>query len=164
LDVNFWKGKRVLLTGHTGFKGSWLTSILRLLGADVCGISLSPVTEPNLYTELKHNLDSSIICDINNSQRTKDTIAKFNPDIAFHLAAQPLVRYSYSNPVETYKTNVVGTANVLDSLRESGSIKSIVVVTTDKCYDNKEWSWPYRENDQLGGTIHIAAVRHAPRL
>lgn len=148
----FWKGKRVLVTGHTGFKGAWLSLILTSWGSKVKGISLPPPTDINLFSELHLSgvLDHQIL-DIRNFTELKKAIIDFDPEIVFHLAAQPLVRYSYQAPLETYETNVMGTANVLEALRHLDNLKSIVVVTTDKCYENKEWDWGYRENDPMGG-------------
>ncbi len=149
---NLYLGKRVLVTGHTGFKGSWLCMWLKELGAKVTGISLAPETLPNHWTLLR--LDS-IIDDFRLDIRDANDVAKIfedtQPEIVFHLAAQPLVRRSYQNPLETWSTNVMGTANVLEACRKTRSVQGIVVVTSDKCYENREWIWGYRENDQLGG-------------
>ncbi|MAF92838.1 MAG: CDP-glucose 4,6-dehydratase [Bdellovibrionaceae bacterium] len=150
--LNFWKNKKVFLTGHTGFKGSWMTQVLLNLGADVKGYALAPSTEKNHYHSI--SLGSKIqedIADLRDYQKLKASIQSYQPDVVFHLAAQPLVRYSYHNPLETYEVNVMGTANLLNACREIESIKSIVAITTDKCYENKEWIWPYRETDRLGG-------------
>tara|TARA_B110001454_G_scaffold219057_1_gene249620 strand:+ start:59541 stop:60605 length:1065 start_codon:yes stop_codon:yes gene_type:complete len=151
-NYQFWKSKRVLVTGHTGFKGAWLSSILASWGSNVKGISLEPPTKINLFSELgiSGSIDHQIL-DIRNFSELKKSIVAFNPEIVLHLAAQPLVRYSYDFPLETYETNVMGTANVLEALRSVPAVKSIVVVTTDKCYENKEWDWGYRENDPMGG-------------
>ncbi len=142
--------RKVLLTGHTGFKGSWLMLWLEQMGAEVCGYSLEPNTKPAHYSLLKLNSRSEIgdIRDINNLKKLTND---FQPEIVFHLAAQPLVRYSYVNPIETYETNVMGTLNVLEACRSCPTVKAIVVITTDKCYDNKEWVWGYRETDPMGG-------------
>lgn len=153
-EVNkiFWKNKKVFITGHTGFKGSWLSLWLKDMGAQVKGYSLQPQTEPNLFEVA--NVSSGIISeigDIRNYARLKSSIDSFSPEIIFHLAAQPLVRDSYENPLETYETNVIGTANLLQASRELPDLKSVVVVTTDKCYENKEWEWGYRENEAMGG-------------
>ncbi len=148
----FWKGKRVLITGHTGFKGSWLTFWLNLLGAEVCGYSLEAESQPNLFENL--SLDKKIqsnIGDIRSLENFSKIILDFQPEIVFHLAAQSLVRKSYREPVETYTTNVIGTVNVLEAIRSVESVKSVVVITTDKVYENKEWHWSYRENERLGG-------------
>lgn len=148
----FWKEKKVFITGHTGFKGSWLSSWLYSMNAKVYGYSLMPPTEPNLYTVLK--LDDKVessINDIRDLQKLKKTMVEVEPEIVFHMAAQPLVRLSYVEPVETYEVNVIGTANVLEAVKHCPSVKVVVVITTDKCYENKEWYWGYRENEALGG-------------
>jgi CDP-glucose 4,6-dehydratase len=152
MAMSFWKGKRVFLTGHTGFKGSWLSLWLQGRGAKVRGYALESATSPNLFAtaSVAGGMDSCI-GDIRDYTRIHGEMADFKPEIAFHLAAQPLVRYSYGNPLETYSVNVMGTANFLEAARTCKSIRSIVVITTDKCYENKEWPWPYRENDRLGG-------------
>lgn len=148
----FWRGKKVLVTGHTGFKGSWLSLWLLELGAEVAGLSLAPNTEPSLFEQLR--LDNELnhhIGDIRDLGLVKNLIADFQPDVVFHLAAQPLVRLSYSEPVSTWETNVLGTVNVLESLKTLDKPCVGVMITTDKCYDNKEWIYGYRENDPLGG-------------
>jgi CDP-glucose 4,6-dehydratase len=150
--LSFYRGKRVLVTGHTGFKGGWLASWLKSLGAEVTGVALAPETTPSLYELAGVGAGmTSEIADIRDRQRIAQIVSAADPEVVFHLAAQPLVRRSYADPIATYETNVVGTANVLDALRRSGSVRSIVVVTSDKCYENKEWEWGYRENDPLGG-------------
>lgn len=152
IDSTFWKGKKVFLTGHTGFKGSWLSIWLNQLGADVLGYALPPNTKPSLYEIAQiDTLINSVIGDIRDLDLLKQTMVSFNPDIVIHMAAQPLVRDSYENPVDTYAINVMGTVNVLESVRHCPSVKAVVNVTTDKVYENKEWVWGYRENDQLGG-------------
>jgi len=143
-------GKKVLITGHTGFKGSWLSFWLSLMGADVFGISLEPNTVPNHISLLKYH-HITYVQDITDKNALGEIMQSIEPDIIFHLAAQPLVRLSYLNPVETYQTNVMGTVNVLDESRKLKNLKAIIVVTSDKCYDNKEWIWGYRENEALGG-------------
>ncbi|MDQ4121009.1 MAG: CDP-glucose 4,6-dehydratase [Acidobacteriota bacterium] len=149
---DFWHGKRVLITGHTGFKGGWLAFWLEMLGAQVCGFSLAPETEPNLFTNLKiESRVRSVIGDIRDLQDFERVASEFQPEIVFHLAAQPLVRRSYRQPVETYTTNVIGTINVLEAVRLTESVKAVVIITTDKVYENKEWIWAYRENEPLGG-------------
>jgi CDP-glucose 4,6-dehydratase len=150
--MNFWKDKRVLITGHTGFKGSWLSFWLNSLGAKVCGYSLEAETTPNLFDNLK--LASSIkstIGDIRDLPKFTETLKSFQPEIVFHLAAQPLVRRSYRQPIETYTTNVIGTINVLEAIRQVSSVKSAVIITTDKVYENEERDSGYLENDRLGG-------------
>ncbi len=152
MNKGFWNGKKVLLTGHTGFKGSWLAFWLKTMGAKVCGYSLAPETEPNLFENLKIETGiESVIGDIRDLPNFEKVIRDFQPQIVFHLAAQPLVRRSYRQPLETYTTNVIGTINVLEAIRQTDSVKSVVVVTTDKVYENKEWLWAYRETERLGG-------------
>jgi CDP-glucose 4,6-dehydratase len=145
-----YKNKRVLLTGHTGFKGSWLAQWLKLLGANVAGYALEPDTDPSHFLNLDLDIDSQI-ADINQSEDLSQFITKFQPEIVFHLAAQTLVLESYNNPHYTYQTNVMGTLNLLECCRKTSSVKSIVVITTDKVYENNEWHWGYREIDRLGG-------------
>jgi len=148
----FYKGKRILITGHTGFKGSWLSLLLRHLGAEVYGYALTPPTEPSFYNIARlDELVSSEIGDIRNLKKLTAFIRKVKPEIVIHMAAQPLVRDSYLRPVETYETNVMGTVNLLEACRDISSLKAIVNVTTDKCYENKEWNWGYRENEPMGG-------------
>jgi CDP-glucose 4,6-dehydratase len=147
---NSYQNKKVLVTGHTGFKGSWLIKWLEMLGAEVQGISLEPNTEPNHFTLIHSDIKSHIL-DIRDAEKLSKTIRSINPDIVFHLAAQPLVRESYEYPLETLQTNVMGTANVLNACRGLDNLKAILVVTTDKCYENKEWIWGYRESDPMGG-------------
>jgi len=148
----FWNGKKVLVTGHTGFKGGWLSLWLQHLGAEVIGYSLDPPTKPSLYNEaLVYEDMVSIHDDIRNLEKLKSVFSEYKPEIVFHLAAQPLVLPSYKNPVETYEINVMGTMNVLEAIRECDSVKAAVFVTSDKCYENKEWVWGYRENDPMGG-------------
>lgn len=152
VDNSFWLGKRVFMTGHTGFKGSWLSLWLDTLGAVVKGYSLEPTTNPSLFEEAKveESLES-VIGDIRDLDKLKEHMISFNPDIVIHMAAQPLVRLSYTEPIETYSTNVMGTVNVLQAARSCENLKAIVSVTTDKCYENKEWEWGYRENEPMGG-------------
>jgi CDP-glucose 4,6-dehydratase len=152
VDSLFWKGKRVFLTGHTGFKGSWLSIWLSSMGSIVKGYSLEPNTNPSLFESAGvKNLLESQIGDIRDLNTLSKSMKDFNPDILIHMAAQPLVRLSYLEPVETYMTNVMGTVNVLESARQCPSLKAIVSVTTDKCYENKEWVWGYREDEAMGG-------------
>lgn len=152
VNPEFWDGKRVFLTGHTGFKGSWLSLWLQQMGAIVKGYALEPNTSPNLFelAEVAKNMESEI-GDITNLSQIKDSMHTFNPDILIHMAAQPLVRLSYDEPVLTYATNVMGTVNVLEAARTCNNLKAIVSVTTDKCYENKESVWGYRENEPMGG-------------
>lgn len=151
-NSNFWLGKRVFLTGHTGFKGSWLSLWLQSMEAEIKGYALNPPTETNLFTVAKvgEQMESEI-GDIRDLESLTKSMRAFNPDIVIHLAAQPLVRYSYQAPVETYSTNVMGTVNVLEAARKCRNLKAIVNITTDKCYENKEWLWGYREDEAMGG-------------
>lgn len=153
MDIRkFYKGKRVLITGHTGFKGSWLCRILSLFGAEVTGYSLEPPTEPSLFklTDTERDI-TSVIGDIRDYKKLKAVFDEKKPEIVFHLAAQPIVRESYRNPLETYEINVMGTANILECVRLSDCVKSFLNVTTDKVYLNREWEWGYRETDELDG-------------
>jgi len=146
------KKKKVLITGHTGFKGSWLSLLLHLLGSDVYGYALEPPTNPSLYNEAQlDKIVKSTIGDIRDFQKLKDTIDRIKPEIIIHMAAQPLVRASYKDPIETYSTNVMGTVNLFEAVRKSSGVKVIINVTTDKCYENREWHWGYRENEPMGG-------------
>ena len=149
---DFYKGKKVLITGHTGFKGSWLCKILIDAGAEVTGYSLEPSTTPNLFElcGIKENM-TSIIGDIRDLNNLKKIFEKIQPEIVFHLAAQPIVRDSYKDPVYTYETNVMGTVNICECVRLNPCVKSFLNVTTDKVYENKEWEWGYRENEPLDG-------------
>jgi len=152
MNLEFYKRKKVLVTGHTGFKGSWLCKILVQLGAEVIGYSLTPPTNPNLFEisgiekEIK-----SVIGDIRDLEKLMGTFDKYKPEIVFHLAAQPIVRDSYKEPVYTYETNVMGTVNILECVRKNECVKSFLNVTTDKVYQNNEWEWGYRENEPLDG-------------
>jgi len=149
---NFYKGKRVFVTGHTGFKGSWLCKLLTNAGAEVTGFSLNPPTEPSLFNIANiADVIHSIIGDIREFRVLKDAFNTAQPEIVFHLAAQPIVRDSYENPIYTYETNVMGTVNILECIRQSNCVKSFLNVTTDKVYLNKEWTWGYRENEELDG-------------
>lgn len=147
-----YKNKKILITGATGFKGTWLSIWLNYLGAEVIGYSLNPSTFPSMFDICNmENKITNIIGDIRDYTNLLSTIEKYKPDVVFHLAAQPLVRQSYKEPMDTYSTNVMGTVNVLESIRKSNSVQAVVVITTDKCYENKEWVYGYRENDHLGG-------------
>ncbi|MDE7200526.1 MAG: CDP-glucose 4,6-dehydratase [Lachnospiraceae bacterium] len=152
LDISFYKNKKVFITGHTGFKGSWICQMLTMAGAQVTGYALAPPTEPSLFKlcriEKKMN---SIEGDVRNLEHMKEVFNQVQPEIVIHMAAQPIVRESYKNPVYTYETNVMGTVNVLECVRLTPSVKSFVNVTTDKVYLNKEWMWGYRENEELNG-------------
>lgn len=152
VDGDFWSGRRVLVTGHTGFKGSWLSLWLHRLGAEVSGYSLGVPTDPSLFetagvAELVAGHDG----DVDDLGRLVDVVARQAPEVVFHLAAQSLVRPSYDDPVATLRTNVLGTAHVLEAVRRAGGVRVVVVVTSDKCYRNNEWEWGYREQDELGG-------------
>lgn len=152
MDFSFWKKKRVLITGHTGFKGSWLSLWLHKLGANVYGYALAPNTKPSLFKLLDNEKKiNHFIGDIRDIGILKAHIQNVKPDIIIHMAAQPLVRYSYDNPVETYEVNVMGTVNLLEAVRACDSVKVVINVTTDKCYENREWPWGYRENEPMGG-------------
>lgn len=148
--LNIYKGKRVFLTGHTGFKGSWMAKWLIDLGAEVKGFSLAPNTEPSHFKLLNLDMDSTFE-NIGNLKKLTLSMQDFKPDIVFHMAAQPLVRYSYENPIETYQTNVMGTLNVFEAIRKVKSVKAIVNITTDKCYKNLEKDYAYKETDEMGG-------------
>lgn len=152
VNINFWKHQRVLITGHTGFKGAWLSLWLQKLQANLCGIALSPSTQPNLFSlaSVDQNMQSHIV-DIRDFDQINKIIHNFKPEIIIHMAAQPLVRYSYQHPIETYATNVMGTVHLLESAKVCDSVQAVVNITTDKCYENKEWMWGYRENETLGG-------------
>ncbi len=152
-ESSFWKGKRVLVTGHTGFKGSWLSLWLQRLGAEVTGYSLEPPTEPSLF-EVARVADGmhSVIGDIRDFPTLREVVRDRRPEIVFHMAAQALVRPSYRDPIETYASNVMGTVNLLEAVRQAeGVVRAVVNVTSDKCYQNNEWVWGYREIDRLGG-------------
>jgi CDP-glucose 4,6-dehydratase len=153
VDPVFWKDKKVFITGHTGFKGGWLSLWLASMGAKVTGYALAPNTKPNLFEVLAIDslIEKSHIADIRDLMGLQKAMSEAKSDVVIHMAAQPLVRYSYLNPVETYATNVMGTVHVLESMRTIKSVRASVVVTTDKCYENKEWVWGYRENEPMGG-------------
>lgn len=148
----FWGGKRVVLTGHTGFKGGWLSLWLQSMGAVVRGISLDPPTDPALFNvaRVAACMDHQV-ADIRDYEKTQSLIGVFKPEIVIHMAAQPLVRQSYQQPIATYATNVMGTVHVLEAARQAGTVRAIVNITTDKCYENKEWAWGYREDEPMGG-------------
>ena len=151
-DLSFYKGKKVLITGHTGFKGAWLCKILSNAGAKVRGYSLKPPTNPSLFEIAGIEGDiQSIIGDVKDLELLKKIFNETKPEMVFHLAAQPIVREAYRNPVNTYETNVMGTVNVCECIRQSQTVKSFLNVTTDKVYLNKEWEWGYRENEELDG-------------
>lgn len=150
--MKFWQGKKVLITGHTGFKGSWLSLVLQQAETELVGFSLPPSSNPNLFTlaNISRGM-TSIFGNIQDFNQVLAVFKQYQPEIVIHMAAQPLVRYSYKEPIETYATNVMGTIHILEAARQTSSVKTIINITTDKCYDNKEWPWGYRENDRLGG-------------
>ncbi len=152
VDPLFWDGKRVLLTGHTGFKGGWLSLWLQQLGAEVQGLALAPPSGPSLFEAARVGDGmASAIGDIRDLAFVSRTMASFRPDVVIHMAAQPLVRLSYAEPVETYATNVMGTVHLLEAVRQTPGVRVVVNVTTDKCYENREWAWGYREDEPMGG-------------
>lgn len=156
VDPAFWKGRRVFLTGHTGFKGSWLTAWLVRMGALVSGYALAPATTPDLFS-LLHGASvrdgeiHSTLADVRDGARLTQALVAASPEVVIHMAAQPLVRRSYLEPVETYSTNVMGTVHLLEAVRAASGVRAVVVVTSDKCYENREWDWGYRETDPMGG-------------
>ena len=160
---NIYKNKNVLVTGHTGFKGSWLSLWLESLGARVMGLALAPESSPSHWDLLSLQI-KSLHLDIRDADGLKRVVDNENPEIVFHLAAQPLVRRSYRTPLETWSTNVLGTANILEACRHNPSVRAIVVVTTDKCYENREWVWGYRETDRLGGHDPYSASKAGVEL
>lgn len=162
----FWRDKRVFITGHTGFKGGWLALWLSRLGARVHGYALAPPTDPSFFelTGLEARLDGHVIGDIRDAQAMRQAMALARPEIVFHLAAQPLVRDAYGIPIETLETNVMGTAYLLEAVRQVGGVRAVVVITTDKCYENREWPWPYREVEPLGGHDPYSASKAAAEL
>lgn len=164
-EPSFWQGKRVFVTGHTGFKGGWLVCWLRLLGAKVTGYALQPVTQPNLFEVARvadgiHSLEG----DVRDLAALRQALHEARPDIVFHLAAQPLVRSSYADPIYTYSTNIMGTAHVLEAIRHTPSVRSAVMITSDKCYQNNEWAWGYRENEKMGGRDPYSSSKGAAEL
>ena len=157
---SFFKSRKILVTGHTGFIGSWLTKWLTMLSADVCGYALEPYTHPNMYDTM--GLDKFLVYvkgDIRNANLLRKTLTEFQPEIIIHLAAQPIVLESYSDPVDTFDVNVTGTVNLLNEVRKVGSVRVIIVMTSDKSYRNNEWVYPYRENDALGGKDPYSASK-----
>lgn len=166
MNPEVWRGKRVFLTGHTGFKGSWLSLLLEGLGAQVTGYALSPTTQPSLFelANVASGMRASHLADIRDAAPLLAAMQDAEPEIVLHLAAQPLVRTSYRDPVETWSTNVMGTVNVLETVRACPSVRAVLVVTTDKCYENREWAWGYRENDALGGYDPYSASKASAEL
>lgn len=152
MNPYFWRGKRVFLTGHTGFKGGWLSLWLQQLGAELIGYALPPPTQPNFFERARVGAGmASLMGDIRDGAKLLAAVRDAAPDVVIHMAAQPLVRRSYVDPVETYSTNVMGTVHLLEAVRQCVSVRAVVNVTTDKCYENREWLWPYRENEAMGG-------------
>lgn len=152
IDLAFWKDKRVFLTGHTGFKGSWLSIWLAHLGSEVTGFALPPPTDPSMYIKAQvGRMINGMEGDIRDLKSLEKAVVSSEPDIIFHLAAQPIVRFSYEDPLLTYQTNIMGTAHLLDVVRRCPSVRAVVIITTDKCYENREWYWGYREDEALGG-------------
>lgn len=161
----FYKGKKVMLTGHTGFKGAWMLKTLSLLGAEIKGYALDPLTKNDLFYLIDgDSICTSVIADLRDKKRLEEEIVSFQPDFVFHLAAQPLVRLSYEIPAETFEVNVIGTANVLDVVRLLEKKCDVVLITTDKVYCNEEWIYPYRENDRLGGYDPYSASKACAEL
>ena len=162
---DIYRNKRVLVTGHTGFKGSWLCLWLKAMGANVLGYSLPPNTQPNHFTLIEQQLEmQSVLGDIRDLENLKHTFIEFQPEIVFHLAAQPLVRLSYSKPIETLHTNIIGTANVFEACRSVDSVRAIINITSDKCYENQEWVWGYRESEPMGGYDPYSASKGCAEL
>jgi CDP-glucose 4,6-dehydratase len=165
MDQSFWRGKRVFITGHTGFKGSWLSLWLQSAGANVVGYSLVPPSQPNLFVEARIASEmTSINGDVCDLAKLKAALLSHQPEIVLHLAAQSLVRQSYADPVQTFATNVMGTANLLDAVRHTNSVRVAVIVTSDKCYENQEWQWGYRENEAMGGYDPYSASKGCAEL
>lgn len=165
IDPSFWHGKRVFVTGHTGFKGSWLCLWLHRLGAHVSGYALDPPSDPSLFELARvSELVDSEIADVNDLPRLEAAMNRARPEIVIHMAAQSLVRYSYQNPVETFRTNVLGTVHLLDAVRRTPGVRAVVIVTSDKCYYNEEWVWGYREDSRLGGIDPYSGSKGAAEL
>ncbi|MCQ9200644.1 MAG: CDP-glucose 4,6-dehydratase [Prochlorococcus marinus CUG1437] len=165
MDFDIFKNKKIIVTGHTGFKGSWLVTWLRELGADLVGISLEPSTNPSHFELLKlRNSIKNNFVDIRNNEKVKSIFEQEKPEFVFHLAAQPLVRYSYENPYETWTTNTIGTISILEALKNLKNDCTAIIITSDKCYKNVEWTWGYRENDSLGGSDPYSASKGAAEL
>ena len=162
----FYQGKRVLVTGHTGFKGSWLSIWLHELGAEVIGVAQEPFSERDNYvlSGIGEKMKADIRADIRDGERMKEIFREYQPEIVFQLAAQPLVRLSYEIPVETYQTNVMGTINILEAIRATESVKVGIMITTDKCYENKEQIWGYRENEPMGGYDPYSSSKGAAEI
>lgn len=165
MEGAFWKGKRVFLTGHTGFKGGWLAMCLSRLGAQVTGYALAPPTQPSLFEAARlHEVVDSLLGDVRDLDALRRAMGRAQPQVVFHLAAQSLVRASYADPVETYATNVMGTVNVLEAARGVQSLRVLVNVTSDKCYENREWLWGYREDEPMGGNDPYSSSKGCAEL
>jgi CDP-glucose 4,6-dehydratase len=166
IDRAFWRDRRVLVTGHTGFKGGWLCLWLQQLGAEVTGYALAPNTSPYLFeaAAVGNGLRQSILADIRDLDRLCEILRSARPEVVIHMAAQPLVRASYENPIETYSVNVLGTVTLLEAIRRSGGVRSVVNVTSDKCYENREWAWGYRESDPMGGVDPYSSSKGCAEL
>ncbi len=165
MDPVFWDGKAVLITGHTGFKGSWLSLWLQQLGANVFGYSLAPPTEPNLFSAAQVAARmTSLSGDVRDLDHLKQVITDYRPEIVIHMAAQSLVRHSYADPIETYSTNIMGTVNVLEAVRYSDDVRVLINVTSDKCYENREWIWGYREDEPMGGNDPYSSSKGCAEL
>ncbi len=165
VKTSAWKGRRVLVTGHTGFKGGWLSLWLHQLGAEVTGFSLPAPTDPSLFEQTRlAELVNHVEGDVRDMDAVETAVNAARPEVVFHLAAQSLVRYSYDNPIETYATNVMGTVHLLDACRRAESVRAIISVTSDKCYENREWVWPYRESDPMGGHDPYSSSKGAAEL
>lgn len=165
MDKNFWRNRKVFLTGHTGFKGSWLSLLLHELGASVTGYALDPPTDPSLFVQAQvGQLVESVIADVREGSSLAAAMISAAPEIVIHMAAQPLVRDSYKNPAETYAINVMGTVNLCEAVRACPGVKAVVNVTTDKCYENREWVWGYRENEPMGGADPYSSSKACSEL
>jgi CDP-glucose 4,6-dehydratase len=164
VSASFWAGRRVLVTGHTGFKGAWLLLMLRELASDVAGFALDPPSEPSLFDLLDARLGEDVRSDVRDIAPLADLIRAFRPQVVFHLAAQSTVQRSYEDPLETWSTNVMGTANLLEACRHESGVQAIVIATSDKCYENRNWLWGYRETDRLGGADPYSASKAAVEL
>ena len=165
ISRKFWRGKKVFVTGHTGFKGAWLSALLLSMGSTVKGFALAPPTDPSLFAALDLDADmQSVSGDIRNLDLLKSHLDTFEPDIVIHMAAQAIVRESYQNPVDTFQVNAMGTAHVLEAVRYLNNAKAVICVTSDKCYENREWPWKYRENDSMGGWDPYSASKGCSEL
>lgn len=166
MDGEFWRGRKVFVTGHTGFKGGWLSLWLSRRGAEVYGYSLAPPTNPSFYSAARvaQRIAGNTIADLRDFGAMAKALAEARPSVVFHLAAQSLVRRSYIEPVETYEVNVIGTVNLLEAIRKADSVRAIVNVTSDKCYENREWVWPYRETEPMGGVDPYSSSKGCSEL